>query len=119
MLMYCCSPIVGGKLTLRMQSFEEADQRGDFRRRKILPVSRHISAALQHLPHQLIVGQPGRDSIERRTALATHSAEHMAIAALLVLENNLALPPQWRGVVHIASGTVSPLHACICGLQGV
>ena len=104
-----------------MQSFEEADQRGDFRRGKILPVSRHISAALQHLPHQLVVGQPGRDSIERRTALATHASEHMAIAALLVLEDNLSLSPQGCGIVHIALryGVAAPrLHLRTPGCVG-
>jgi hypothetical protein len=38
--------IVRGKLALGMQSFQEADQRCYFCRGEILPVSRHVSAAL-------------------------------------------------------------------------
>src|ERR1700733_14227674 len=81
-------------LPLRMQGFQEADQRRYFRRGKILSVGRHVSASLQHLVYQLVVGQPGSHVIELRTALTAQATDHVTISSLLFLKDNLALPPQ-------------------------
>src|ERR1700733_4481402 len=85
-----------------MQGFEEAYQRRHLRRRQILPVGRHVSSALQHLVHQLIISKPGGHSIESWAALAAQATDHVTIAALLFLKDNLALPPQRRGLMHIS-----------------
>src|SRR5271165_4140350 len=86
-----------------MQGFEKADQRRYLVRGKILSISRHVAPTLQYLSHQLITSKVRGHVVQRRTALAADAANHVAVAALLSLKNDLALPAQRRGRMHIAS----------------
>src|ERR1700678_1123435 len=63
--------ILRGALTLGMQGLEKADQRRHLGRGKILPIRRHVSAALQHLVHELVIGEPRGHTVQRRAALAS------------------------------------------------
>src|SRR5580698_6300221 len=74
-----------------MQRLEKGNQGGSLRWIQILAVCRHISAALQHLPHKLIAGQTNCDGIKGRPALSTDIADRVAIMALLRLENECTL----------------------------
>ena len=76
------------------------DQRGCFRRREILAVGRHVAAALKHLADELILCQACRDVIQCRSALSAHPAERVAVAALLGLEDDRALPFDWGQIVQ-------------------
>src|SRR5262245_8962899 len=73
------------------QRLHERDERVDFGRTQILAVGRHIAAALQDLADQLIARLARRDTVERWAALSSFTAEAVAGATLLVLENQRAL----------------------------
>ena len=78
-----------------MQSAHEGRQRGDFRRTQVLAVSRHVAAALNHLAHQLIPGQACGDTIEHWSAQPSFATYAVAVDALLIVENQSALPLEW------------------------
>src|SRR5262250_2601366 len=84
------------------QGLHERDERVHFGRAQILAVGRHVAAALQHLPNQLIARLARRDAVERRTALAALTTEAVTGAALLVLEHQRALQLERRAALDVA-----------------
>ena len=98
----------------RMQRFEKADQRLNLRGRKILAVGRHVAAAGHHLEAQLVDGHARGHIVKRRAALAADSANRVAVAALLGLEDHCALPDQRRCVVQIAHGNADRCSTRSC-----
>ena len=111
--------ITGGSLAGGMQGLEKRDQRRGFRWTQVLAVGRHVAASLNHLADELVLREPNRDTVKRRPSLAARVAERMAVAALLHLKDERALPLQRRPACRNCSGTGSPLHAFMCGLHGV
>src|SRR5579859_2822111 len=89
-------------LALGMQGSKKAHQRSHFCRRQIFSVSRHVSASLQHLADELVIGKPCRHVVQCGSALYTHPADHVAVPALLLLKHNLPLSAQRGGRMHIA-----------------
>src|SRR5580765_7529945 len=88
----CCEGRIARRaLTAGAEGLQECHQRGRFRWRKVLPVRRHVTAALQHLPDQLVWRQPNRHGIETWAALAALAAETVAVAALFRLKHDCAL----------------------------
>src|SRR5690348_14342986 len=79
-------------LSSGMQSFEKGDQCSGFRWTQILSIGGHVSASLDHLSNQLILREPYGNTVERRTSLSAEFTERMAIAALLHLKDERALP---------------------------
>src|SRR5262245_8527338 len=77
--------IAGYRGMRRMQGLHERHERRHLCRAQILAIGRHIAAALDHLPDQLVAGQACRHVVERRAALAAAVAQAVAIPALLVL----------------------------------
>src|SRR5207302_8829405 len=71
-----------GSLPLRVKRLEERDESGRFRRAEVLPVRRHLAAALDDLPDQLILRQPDGDSVATGPALPAARVERMAVPAL-------------------------------------
>ena len=94
----CLSGVAGGRMAGGMQRFQERNQGGHFGRIQVLAIGWHVAAALNDLTHQLIAGEPGGDAIQGRAALASGAADGMAVAALLHLEDQRALPLQRRSV---------------------
>src|SRR5262245_40257213 len=84
-----------------MQRFEERHERICFCGTQIFSVSRHIAAALDHLPDQLIIGEPDSDCIECRPPLSTFAVESMAVVALLGLKDQRTLAFQCRALRQI------------------
>src|SRR5580704_12428944 len=80
----------------RMQRLKERHQRGGLRRTQVLSISRHVAAALNHLPDQLILGELDGHSIQLRPALPSRTTQSVAIVALLSLKNQRTLPLQSR-----------------------
>ena len=112
--------VVRRRLVGRMQRFKKTDQRLDLRGRKVLAVSGHVAAAGDDFEAHLVDGHARGHVVERGTALAARSADGVAVAALLGLEDDRALPHQRRGgIASSATGMGSPLHALMCGLHGV
>ena len=75
-----------------MQSFKKRNQGSRLRRTQILSVSGHVAASLDHLSNQLILREPYGNAVERGSSLPAKVSERMAIAALLDLEDERALP---------------------------
>src|SRR5438309_1408397 len=82
-----------------MQCVEERHERSRFCGTQVFSVSRHIAAALYHLPDQLIMRESHGDCIERRSALPTLTVERVAVVTLLGLKDQRALAFQSR-VLH-------------------
>src|SRR5271157_3159897 len=76
------------------QRLQEGNESGYLRRIQVLPVSRHVAPALNDLAHKLIMGEVGSNLVQSRSAFAAGAANRMAIAALLHLEDQRALPLQ-------------------------
>src|SRR5437016_1400145 len=90
-----------GSLPLRVKRLEERDESGRFRRAKVLPVRRHVAAALDDLPDQLILRQPDGDSVERGAALPAGLVERMAVPALLHLQDERTVPLQRGAALEV------------------
>src|ERR1700745_675075 len=83
--------VARGSLPCWMQRFEECDERGRLRRTQILPICGHVSASLDHLADELVLGQAHGDTIKCWTSLAATLPEGMAVTTLLALENQCPL----------------------------
>src|SRR5215467_12097039 len=92
--------IAGRRLAGGMQGPEKGHQSCGFRRAQVFSVSWHVASALNHLPDQLVLREPYRNAVERRTSLPAEFAERMAIAALLGLKHQRPLPLKRRGSVQ-------------------
>src|SRR3984957_10295509 len=88
----------------RMKRVQECDERGHFGWRERSAVRRHVAAALNHLPNDLIFGEMRGDAIECGAAHTAKSAECVAIVALLGLEDERALAFEWCVTVDQAIG---------------
>src|SRR4029453_6918170 len=94
------------RLIWQMQRPEERDQRRRLCRTEVLPVRRHVAAALNHLSNELILREAHGHGVETRTALAAGAeggtaaaagvAQRVAVAALLGLKHERALSLQCR-----------------------
>src|SRR5581483_278558 len=73
-------------------------ERCSLRWRQVLAVRRHVAASLNHLPDELVLRQPHSHRVQSRTAFSAILAEGMAVAALLNLEDQRALPFDRAGV---------------------
>src|SRR5262245_16035370 len=93
--------VASGSLSGRMQPCEESYQGRSFRRAQILPVGRHVTATLDHLANELILGKTKSNTVEGRPALATNAVQRMAVAALFCLKNNSAPAFESRASLQI------------------
>src|SRR5580704_6029346 len=89
--------IARGSLPSWMQGFEKCHERRGLCRTQVLPVRRHVAASLDHLADELVLREPHGDAVERRPPLSAEFTERMAIAALLHLEHESALPLKCGG----------------------
>src|SRR5258708_33291088 len=75
-----------------MESFKERDERRGLGRAQVVSIGRHIAAALDHLPDELVGRKPHRDAIQGWSPLSARIAEGVAVAALLYLKHQRTLP---------------------------
>src|SRR6267154_2244177 len=88
--------IARGSLPSRMQGLKKRDKRRGFCRTQVLPIRGHVAASLDHLADELVLREPHGDAIQRRASLPAQLPEGMAVAALLDLKHERALPLHGR-----------------------
>ena len=96
--------ISGRALSGGMQGLKERYQRRSLRRTQVIPISRHVAAAFDDLPNELILRESHCNAVERRTSLSTDVADRVAIAALLDLKHERALPLECGCAMNVAVG---------------
>ena len=77
-----------------MQGFKKCYERSSLRGTQVVPISGHVAAALNHLPDELVLRQSHGNAIQGRASLSTGVAKRVAVAALLDLKHQRALPLQ-------------------------
>ena len=75
----------------RAKSSHKRDYRTYFCRAEILAIGRHVAATLDHLTDELVGGEAYSHTVQRRPSLPAQAPKRMAVAALLVLENQRPL----------------------------
>ena len=56
--------IARGSLSQRMQGFEKCDECSGLRRTQVLPIRRHVAAALDHLADELVLREPHGNTVQ-------------------------------------------------------
>src|SRR5258708_26068695 len=87
-----------------MEGFKESHKRRSLRGTQILSVGRHIAAALDHLPDELVTRKSHGDTIQSRPPLSAGIADRMAIATLLDLKYKRTLPLERRRTMYVSVG---------------
>ena len=83
------------------QRSEKADQGRGFVSIQGVPISRHVTSALHHLPDKLVIGHMGGNGIEGRAAQSAGAANRVAVAALLILKDDRTLTFERRPIVQV------------------
>src|SRR2546426_738447 len=78
------------------QRLHEGDQGGHLGRPQVLAICGHVSAALDHLPDQLVASKTRGYGVKRRTAKPALTAKAVTIPALFILDENCPLELQRR-----------------------
>src|SRR5882724_11478335 len=84
-----------------MECFEERHERRGLGGTQVLSICRHVAAALDHLPDELVFRQSDGDGVEPWTALPTFAIERVAVVALLHLEHERSLPLERRAPAQV------------------
>src|SRR6266478_5394179 len=87
-----------------MEGFKERHERRGLSRTQIVPIRRHVAAALNHLPNELVLRQPHSNAVQGWPPLSTRVAKGVAVAALLDLKHERTLPLKCRRAVNVAVG---------------
>ena len=69
-----------------MQRVEERHEGGHLGGLEVLAVGGHVAIALEHLAHELVVGEPRHNAGEVRTAFPARPRQGVTVAALLLLQ---------------------------------
>src|SRR5580700_7930469 len=73
-------------------------------RTQVVPIGRHIPAALNHLPNELVLCQPYGNAVQGWPSLSTHVAKRVAVAALLDLKHERTLPLKCSRALNVPIG---------------
>jgi hypothetical protein len=87
-----------------VQGLEESYERRSLCRTQVVPIGRHVAAALNHLPNELVLRQPHGNAVQGWSPLSTRVAERVAVAALLDLKHERTLPLKRGRAVNVAVG---------------
>jgi hypothetical protein len=79
-------------LSRRIERVKECHESSRLGGTKIFAIGWHVSAALDHLPNQLILCELNGDAVQSRTTLTSLPLQGVAVVTLLRLENESALP---------------------------
>ena len=77
-----------------MQRFQKRNKRGSLCWTQVFSIRRHVAAALNHLPDELVLCQSNGDTVQSRAPLSAGISKGVAVAALLYLKHQRALPLQ-------------------------
>src|ERR1700678_682779 len=75
-----------------VQGPEKGYERRGLCRTQVVSIGRHVATALNHLPNELVLRQPHGNAVQRWPSLSTRVAKRVAVAALLDLKHQRALP---------------------------
>src|ERR1700688_4467501 len=84
-----------------MKRLKKGDQRSGLGWTEILSISRHITATLDYLPDELVVGQSQSNTVECGSALTSLIIQRVTVVTLLRLKNQRTLAFQRRTAVQI------------------
>src|SRR5665213_2025577 len=93
----------GGGEVVAMESGKEADERGSFGWVERVAVGRHVSSTLQNLADDLVFGHARSDGVQCWAPETALAADGVAVAALLILENDGAFAFERSSTVKICS----------------
>src|SRR5580698_8300499 len=96
--------ITSRTLACRMQGLEESYERSGLCRTQVVPIGRHVAAALNHLPNELVLCQPYGNAVKGWPSLSTHVAKRVTVAALLDLEHERTLPLKCSRAMNVPVG---------------
>src|SRR5580692_10572388 len=78
--------IASRALSCRVQGLKESYERRRLCRAQVVPISRHVAAALNYLPNELVLRQPHGNAVQGWSSLSAGVAKRVAVAALLDLK---------------------------------
>src|SRR5580700_1913384 len=87
-----------------VQGLEKGDERRSLRWIQVVPISRHVATALNHLADELVLCQPHGNAVQCRPPLSAGVAKRVAVAALLGLKYKCTLPLKCSRAVNVAVG---------------
>src|SRR5580698_9841143 len=87
-----------------MQGLKESYERGGLCRTQVIAISRHVAAALNYLPNELVLRQPHGNAIQGRSPLSTRVSERVAVATLFNLKYERTLAFKRGSAVNVAVG---------------
>src|ERR1700678_2506014 len=87
-----------------MQGLEKSYERRSLCGTQVVPIGRHVAAALNHLANELILRQANGNAVQGWPPLSTRVAERVAVAALLDLKHERTLPLKRSRPVNVAGG---------------
>src|ERR1700719_1268024 len=94
--------IASWNLCCWVQVLKESYARDSLCRTQVVPIGRHVAAALNHLPNELVLGQPHGNAVQVWPPLSTRVAKRVAVAALFHLKHKRTLPLECGGAVNVA-----------------
>src|ERR1700756_32386 len=86
----------------RGQALKKCHECGSLGWTQVVSIGRHIAAALDHLPDELVVRQSHRDAIQGWSPLSARVAEGVAVAELLYLKHERTLPLERRRAMYVS-----------------
>src|ERR1700691_5768344 len=98
----CC--ITSRTLCCWVQGLKESYERRSLCRTQVVPIRRHVAAALNHLPNELVLREPHGNAIQGRAPLSAHVAKRVAVAALLDLKHQRTLALKRSRAMNVALG---------------
>jgi len=87
-----------------VQGLEESYERCRLRRTQVVPISRHVAAALNNLSNELVLRQAHCNAIQGWPPLSASVAKRVAVAALLDLKYKRTLPLKCSRAVNVPVG---------------
>src|SRR5580704_13815803 len=96
--------ITSRPLTRRVQGFKESYERRSLCRTQVVPIGWHVAAALNHLPNELVLGQPHGNAVQGWPPFSTSVAKRVAVAALLDLKHQRTLPLKCSRAMNVPVG---------------
>src|ERR1700733_2106369 len=87
-----------------VQGLKESHQRRSLGWTQVVPIGRHVAAALNHLPNELVLRQPHGNAVQGWPPLSTRVAKRVAVAALLDLKHQRTLPLQCSRAMNVPVG---------------
>src|SRR3984885_2567682 len=84
-----------------VQGLEKRYERRSLCGTQVVPIGRHVTAALNYLANELILRQTHGNAIQGWSPLSTRVAERVAIAALLDLKHERTLALKRSGAVNV------------------